>query len=72
MEERKLSVLEVLRMNMGIMAQVRIPIGERQIWEAMQAVMQNEQACITAMEEQEAAAAAKAAETEEQDEQRDE
>lgn len=72
MEERKLSVLEVLRMNMGIMERVRIPIGERQIWEAMQAVMQNEQACITAMEEQEAAAAAKGAETEEQDEQRDE
>lgn len=50
--EEKMSVLDVLKVNMGILNQLRIPIGEKQIWEAVQAVMQNEIACIEAMEKE--------------------
>ena len=46
MEDRKLSVLEVLKINMNILENMRIPIGERQIWDGIQGVMQNERACI--------------------------
>lgn len=52
MGEQKMSVLDVLKVNMGILNQMRIPIGEKQIWEAVQAVMQNELACIEAMEKE--------------------
>lgn len=52
--EEKMSVLDVLKVNMGILNQMRIPIGEKQIWEAVQAVMQNEMACIEAMEKEDA------------------
>lgn len=52
MGEQKMSVLDVLKVNMGILNQMRIPIGEKQIWEAVQAVMQNEAACIEAMEKE--------------------
>lgn len=70
MEDRKLSVLEVLKMNMNILENMRIPIGERQIWDGIQGVMQNERACIEAMEEQERKTREAAEEA--QDEQRDE
>ena len=50
--EEKMSVLDVLKVNMGILNQMRIPIVEKQIWEAVQAVMQNEMACIEAMEKE--------------------
>ena len=72
MEERKLSVMDVLKMNLSILEGMRIPVGERQIWEAVQGVMQNERACIQAMEEQARKAQEVAeTETEAQDEQRD-
>lgn len=70
MEDRKLSVLEVLKMNMNILKNMRIPTEERKIWDGIQGVMQNERACIEAMEEQERKTREAAEEA--QDEQRDE
>lgn len=70
MEERKLSVLDVLKVNVNILSGIRIPISEKQIWEAVNGVMQNEIACIQAMEAQENKASEEEnmdTETEEQD-----
>ena len=55
MGEQKMSVLDVLRMNVNILNPMRIPLEEKQIWDGIQAVLQNEQACIEAMEKEAAA-----------------
>ena len=52
-----MSVLDVLRMNVNILNPMRIPLEEKQIWDGIQAVLQNEQACIEAMEKEAAASA---------------
>ena len=60
-----MTIYEVLKRNIRILEGMRIPAGERNLWDAIQAVLTNEKACISAMEqdrakqEQEAPAAEK-------------
>ena len=45
-----MTVYEVLKQNIQILEGMRIPAGERNLWDAIQAVLTNEKACISAME----------------------
>ena len=60
-----MTVYEVLKQNIQILEGMRIPAGEQNLWDAIQAVLTNEKACVSAMEqdrakqEQEAPAAEK-------------
>lgn len=44
-----MTVYEVLKQNIRILEGMRIPVGERAIWDAVQGVLQNELACLDAM-----------------------
>lgn len=61
MEHKEMKVIDVLRENMKILSELRIPIKEPQIWSAVSGVIQNTQMCIEAMERAEAEAMAKTA-----------
>lgn len=65
-----MTVYEVLKQNIQILEGMRIPAGEQNLWDAVQAVLANTRACVSAMEqdqakqEQEAPAAEKRREAE--------
>lgn len=48
-----MTIYEVLKQNIEILENLRIPAKERELWGAMQQVLQNEQMCVAAMEEAE-------------------
>lgn len=56
-KQETMSVIDVLRENVRILNGMRIPVSEREIWNAVAGVCQNTQACIDAMEQAEAKAA---------------
>lgn len=49
-----MTVYEVLKQNIQILEGMRIPAGERNLWDAIQAVLANEKACMEAIERTEA------------------
>ena len=61
MELKEMKVIDVLRENMKILSELRIPVKELQVWSAVSGVIQNTQMCIEAMERAEAEAMAKSA-----------
>lgn len=61
MEHKGMKVIDVLRENMKILSELRIPVKELQVWSAVSGVIQNTQMCIEAMKRAEAEAMAKSA-----------
>lgn len=59
MEPKAMSVADVLKENLRILNELRIPVSEREIWGAVAGVVQNTKLCIEAMERAEAEAKAK-------------
>lgn len=60
-----MTVYEVLKQNIQILEGMRIPAGERNLWDAVQAVLANTQACVSAMEQDRERQEAQAAEKQE-------
>lgn len=68
MERKEMKVIDVMRENMKILSELRIPIKEPQIWSAVNGVSLNTQMCIEAMERAEAEVGAKSAQESADDE----
>lgn len=62
-EIRFMTIFEVLKQNIRILEGMRIPAGERNLWDAIQAVLANTRACVSAMEQDRERQEAQAAET---------
>ena len=45
-----MTIYEVLKQNTRILEGMRIPAGERNLWDAIQAVLDNDRNCIAAIE----------------------
>lgn len=58
-----MTIYEVQQENIRILEGMRIPAGERNLWDAVQAVLANTRACVSAMEQDRERQKAQAAET---------